>query len=309
MNKKIIFLFIWLCGLNVFYAQQEPSFNQYALESSVINPAYATSDQVKSFGLSYRKQNDNIYAPESFMAFGHVPISDKIETSFRIMSDDIGNGVINQKFIGLNMAYIIDVNALSKVSFGIMAGVNSVSSNLSGITLEQGTVIDDNAFQYMENNKFSPLVGVGIFYYMKNLFIGLSVPSLVKSDNVFIDESKITVLSKSEKYLSAGYVYEYSNEIKIKPSILLKYNDGIFYPNLMLNALFSDRFEIGYMNKVDVSNNFLAGFNINDNIKINFCYELYNKKNNPLYKTGLELGIIYKIYPEYYKRIVSPRYY
>ena len=306
--KKI--LFVLLIGVSS-YAQQEPTFNQYILESSVINPAYATSDNITSVGFSYLKNDDSNggVAPKSYMLFGHIPISDRIETSFRVMNDDIGAGAINQKFIGLNLAYVMDVNSLSKFSFGLSVGANILSSDLSKIVLENGTILDDMAFQNIANNKVTPALGFGAMYYQKMFYVGFSIPSLIKTDNMFIDESKITVLKKSDKYLAAGYIYEYNRDIKLRPSILLRHNDNIIYPIGMFNALFYDRFEVGFAYNHDISNNVQTSFNISDALKISFNYQMYNKKVNPLFSTALEFGIVYRFLPDYYSRVINPRYY
>lgn len=309
MKKIRIVLFVWLCGINIFYAQQEASFNQYTLESSVINPAYATSDYVKSFGVSGKNQPGNINNPKSFMAFGHFPINDNSEASFRISSDDIGNGIVNQKTIAFNYAYVLDLdNDETKLSYGISAGVNGISSKFEDLILEQGTVYDDRAF--VNAKHFSPVVGVGVFYYKKNMYVGFSIPNLLKSDNLYTDNNKITVYKKSDKYLAAGYVFDLTYDIKIRPSVLIKYNEGIVYPNVMLNALFFERFEMGFMYKHTISNNVLAGFKINDKIRINISYEMLNNKIGNLFSNATEIGISYRIFEtDFYDNIINPRYY
>lgn len=311
MNRNKFFLYALLLVFNAIYAQQEPSFNQYILESSVINPAYATSDNIYSVGLSYKKNDDSDLgvSPKSFMLFGHIPISDRIETSFRFMNDDIGSGAINQKFINLNVAYVLDINSVSKFSFGISAGANMLSSDLSKIVLENGTVLDDSSFQNMLNDKTSPVFGFGAMYYQKHFYVGFSIPSLFKTDNIFIDESQITVLKKSDKYLAAGYIHEYNQDIKLRPSLLLRYNENILYPVIMFNALFYDRFEIGYAYNHNISNNIQTSFNISDAFKVSFNYQIYDKKVNPLFATALEFGLVYRFLPDYYSRVINPRYY
>ena len=307
--KLSLVCFSYVFGFWGVFAQQEPSFTQYNMDASVINPAYALSDGVKSFGLTYRKEVESVYTPNSFMAFAHIPLHDRIEASLRVIRDDIGNGIIRQNFVGASASYIIDIDNLSRLSFGALVGVNNIDSDLSNIVLERGVVIDDRAFDGINGSQWTPQFGAGVFYYRYNFFFGLAVPSIIKSSNVFVDKNTITVFTKSDKYLTAGYIFDVSDDIRIKPNLLLRHNDNMVYTSLLFNAQYYDRLELGYMYKANISHNAMVAVHLNKNIKCNFSYEMYNNAVNPIFKTSFEFGLVFRILPDYYDKIINPRFY
>ncbi|WP_134344404.1 PorP/SprF family type IX secretion system membrane protein [Flavobacterium psychrophilum] len=306
--KKMVY-FILFGGMSCIYGQQEASFTQYSISPSIVNPAYAASDFTTNIGVAVRKQWESSFEQKSILAFGQIPINERIEMSFNITSDDMAKGIVNQKFIGLNLAYILKTSDKARLSFGIRGGVNLLSKNFENIILEQGTVLDDKAFDVMLNDKSTtPIIGAGIFFYKKKYFIGLSIPSLIKTDNFYANGNKVTFLSKSDKFLTAGYIFNLNTNIKIKPNLLLKYNEGLFYPNGLLNILFYERFEIGYMNKINISNNFMLGFTLGKNFTFNYTYEVFNKPFGKISSNSNEFSIRYK-FSNSKNNVVSPRFY
>jgi type IX secretion system PorP/SprF family membrane protein len=304
--KKILYLIAILFSC-VCYSQQQPNFSNYTLNPSVINPGYATSNFVeKTIGLVGRSQWDKISgAPKSLSLFGHIPLNDKFETNFNITHDEVG-GSLSQNLISGDLAYIVNLDKKSKLSFGLKIGANFLNYDNSRITLQQGTVLDDKAFDNFKN-KVNPVLGFGIYYYTKNMFVGLSIPSILKTDNLYTDSNNLTVLNKSEINLMAGYVFDISTNFKIKPNVLVNYYDKNLYGNGLINFLLYDKFELGYLNKVNLSNNFLVGLQITKNLKFNFIYEIFNNKNSSL-KNSSEISLQYSLFNNN-QGSVSPRFF
>ncbi|WP_239057534.1 type IX secretion system membrane protein PorP/SprF [Dokdonia sp. Dokd-P16] len=74
------------------------------------------------------------------------------------------------------------------------------------------------------------------------------------------------VADELQTYLTAGYVFGISDNIRFKPAVLVNYVNGspLRY-NLSANFLFYDKLTVGASYQVDAAVSALAGFQISDN--------------------------------------------
>lgn len=249
-------------------AQQDPQYTQYMYNMNVMNPAYAGSKENLSFGLLYRKQWSGFDgAPTTATFFGHAPVGDKVGLGLSVISDEIGP--VKETNAYVDFSYTLKLEADHKLSFGLKAGATFHDIGLTNLDL-----VDPNDVFFSENiNSTTPNIGAGVFYHTDNYYLAASVPNLLSS--VHLDANGTKLGSESSHYfLTGGYVFQVSENTKLKPSFLVK--SSFKTPtsfDLNLNALLYDKLEIGASYRLDDSFSGLVNFAITPSLRIGYAYD------------------------------------
>jgi len=268
MKIKIIFI-ISIVFCSVVVAQQEPQYSQYMYNMSTVNPAYASGQNgLISTGLLYRQQWTGIEgSPRTANVFANIPVSEKIELSANYINDQIGDAIpVNNDYFNVDFAYITRISDRARLSYGLKAGINSFRIDPSS-----SDVVNDPAFS--DNTATTQLnIGAGLYFFTSNFYAGISSPNLLPN-NVDIDGIGVSE-SKTHLYAVAGYVFDLTGEIRLKPSMVVKQVvDSPLTFDISLNSLFYDKFELGVSYRYTDSFVALAGFNITQNLKIGYSYD------------------------------------
>jgi type IX secretion system PorP/SprF family membrane protein len=283
--KKIILLINFLFYLSVS-AQQDPEYTHYMYNMSVVNPAYATGvPAMMNFGGLYRTQWVGAYgAPKTFTFFGHTAINDKIEAGISFLSDDIGDGAKKENNVYADFAYVLKLGGKNKLSLGLKAGFSSMQSNFNGFRFTDPQT--DIAFS--ENiNATKPNIGVGAYYFRDNLYVGLSAPNLLKSK--YIEEKSGVNAFGSEEihtFLTAGYVFQLNNALKLKPAFMSKFVKGApITLDVSANVLYNEKFEFGASYRIDDSVSALFNINVTPTLRVGYAYD-YTLTNFGQFNSG-----------------------
>lgn len=283
--KKIVLLINFLFCLSVS-AQQDPEYTHYMYNMSVVNPAYATGvPAMMNFGGLYRTQWVGAYgAPKTFTFFGHTAINDKIEAGISFISDDIGDGAKKENNVYADFAYVLKLGGKNKLSLGLKAGFSSMQTNFNGFRFTDPQT--DLAFA--ENiNATKPNIGVGAYYFRDNLYIGLSVPNLLKSK--YIEEKSGMNAFGSEEihtFLTAGYVFQFSDKVKLKPAFMSKFVKGApITLDVTANVLYNEKFEFGAAYRIDDSVSALFNINVTPTLRVGYAYD-YTLTNIGQFNSG-----------------------
>lgn len=251
------------------YAQQEPQYSQYMYNMSTVNPAYATNQSgMIATGLLYRKQWTGIEgSPQTANIFAHIPLSNTMELSVNYINDRIGDAIqVNNNFFNVDFAYITQLSDQFKLSYGIKAGLNSFKIDPSG-----SDVITDPAFSG-DTSQLELTIGAGLYLFSHNFYAGISSPNLLPNDTS-IGEIGVSQ-SKAHLYGITGFVFNLVDDIKLKPSIVVKQViDSPLTFDVSMNSLIYDRFELGVSYRYNDAFIALAGFNITQNLKIGYAYD------------------------------------
>ncbi|MBL0736949.1 type IX secretion system membrane protein PorP/SprF [Flavobacterium sp. GN10] len=283
--KKIILLINFLFYLSIS-AQQDPEYTHYMYNMSVVNPAYATGvPAMMNFGGLYRTQWVGAYgAPKTFTFFGHTAINDKIEAGISFISDDIGDGAKKENNVYADFAYVLRLKGKNKLSLGLKAGFSSMQTNFNGFRFTDPQT--DLAFA--ENiNATKPNIGVGAYYFRDNLYVGLSVPNLLKSK--YIEEKSGMNAFGSEEihtFLTAGYVFQVSDKVKLKPAFMSKFVKGApITLDVTANVLYNEKFEFGAAYRIDDSVSALFNINVTPTLRVGYAYD-YTLTNFGQFNSG-----------------------
>lgn len=257
------------------YAQQDVQFTQYMSNMSIINPAYATSEEsMLNLGALYRTQWVGIDgAPKTGSFFAHTPLNEKIEIGLSFTNDNIGD-VVNENNIYADFAYVLPVGIESKISFGLKAGVTLFSADFNGFTLQSGDQSTDVAFNNNLNKAF-PNIGIGAFFFTDKYYLGISAPNMLTTKHLETENGiKTTGVQSVHYFFTGGYVFDINKDLKLKPAFMAKAVSGAPVAfDFTANMLFNEKFEAGLGYRLDDAISALASFRVTPQLKIGYAYD------------------------------------
>jgi type IX secretion system PorP/SprF family membrane protein len=268
--KKISLLLIFITILTVkdMSAQQDPQYTQYMYNMNIMNPAYAGSKESLSITALYRTQWAGLDgAPETITLSAHAPVGERVGLGLSAIKDELGP--ISETNVYIDFSYTLPMGESLKLALGIKGGATFHDVGLTSLELQDP---GDPFFSEDISNVY-PNVGAGAFLYTENFYLGLSVPNFLNS--IHLDENGLQYGSETQHFFAtAGYVFQISDNFKLKPSVLVKSAfDAPISLDGNLNALFFDRFEIGASYRLDDSFSGLVGFQVTDFLRIGYAYD------------------------------------
>ncbi len=266
--KKLYSLLV-LLSISV-WGQQEPQYTQYMFNPTVINPAYAGSTGYGSLFSMYRAQWVGLEgAPRTMNLAYHQPIENShLGIGANLLRDEIGP--TSTTFAAVDVSYTIAFANESRLAFGIKAGGELF--NIDNQKLKNFNP-DDPFLQQNMVNQFSPNIGVGLYYYTENSYLGLSVPRLLETrfyDAIAYSETT----RKQHVYLVGGKVYDLTYNLKFKPAFVSKIVAGApLQLDLTANFLYNERFTVGVAYRWSAAVSALVGFKVNNRLSIGYGYD------------------------------------
>ncbi|MFK5958264.1 MAG: type IX secretion system membrane protein PorP/SprF [Lutibacter sp.] len=292
--KKIKILTFTICVLitSLAFGQQDAQYTQYMYNMNILNPAYAGSEGTLSIGLLGRTQWVGISgAPKTMTAAIHAPVGKNVGLGLSVISDKIGP--VKEQNAYVDFSYTLQVSDNARLAFGLKGGFTFQNIDFFKLSISQ---TEDPLFA--ENlNKSYPNFGVGTFYYTDKFYVGLSVPNMLATRHF---EKRSGIVSKaienSHYFLTSGYVFNMSDNLKLKPSIMLKGAKGSpLSIDLSLNALLLSTVEGGLSWRMDDSVSGMINFKVTPTLRIGYAYD-YTLSNLGDFNSGShEVFLLYDV--------------
>ncbi|MGB5317771.1 PorP/SprF family type IX secretion system membrane protein [Eudoraea sp.] len=296
LSKSKYIKAFYLIGIMLFcthlsYSQREPQYTQYMYNIGSFNPAYVGTVESMDITALYRAQWIDIPGAPRTIRFGtNIPFADRRNgIGFNIVNDQIGP--TSSTYLDVSYSYQIIISDKTRLAFGIDAGGSFLNVDFSKGDFENpGEPILDRG----TINEFYPIIGAGVFLYADNWYFGASAPNFL-TDGIYNDEVATIVDDKLQFNIIGGYVFELSDNLKLKPAVLVNLISGAPTTfNISANFLINDVFTAGASYRVDNAVSGLVGFQISNSLFAGYSYD-YN--TNPLgeYNNGSH-EVILKFY-------------
>ncbi len=217
--KNIIYIIIILSASLPLVSQQDVILTKYSRNPLFFNPAYAGSKGAGNMQITanYRDQWLGLEgSPKTMMVGANANLfDDKVGLGISAASESIG--VDSRLDLQTNYAYRILLEDAYIVG-GLRLGLHRFSSTLSDIRYSD---LEDNVYDRGNFNANAISVGLGTYYYTKQFFVGLSVPTLRSFG------SELTPERSPHFYLHTGAVfYAEESDMQLETTILLKYEQS-----------------------------------------------------------------------------------
>lgn len=306
MKKRLSLILVLLCIVlcsNDANAQQDPQYTQYMYNMNVVNPAYAGSKESISFTALYRTQWAALEgAPTTFTFSGHGSLSDKVGLGLSAVRDELGP--VKETNLFADFSYTLQLGESTKLALGLKAGATFHDVGLVDLELQD----ENDPFFNQDISSVYPNIGAGAFLYGDKYYLGFSVPNLLNS--VHLDANGTQIGSEVNHFFgTAGYVFQVAEDVKLKPSVLVKSAFGAplsFDGNL--NALFFEKFELGVSYRLDDSFSGLVGFQVLPELRIGYAYDAVTSDINVVAPSSHEIILTFDLFPSK-RTLTSPRYF
>ncbi len=309
LKKSIKFLTVITIVLSASksYGQQEPQYTQYMFNMMSVNPAYTGTKEALNALLLSRLQWAGVEgAPKSHTFALHTPIKDKrIGLGASVIADNIGP--VTNTYINLNYAHRVKLTENITLSLGLKGGIYNYSVGLSGLSLNE----EDFTFQQDFKKSFQPNLGAGAYMYTKDYYFGLSVPKMIKTelDEVGASDDMNSEL-KRHFFITGGYIYELSQEWKLKPSALIKMVEGAPPSvDITAQALYMDKFWMGTTYRVGDALAFLFQVQATRQLVVGYSYDVTLSGMSNVTNGSHEILISFDFSGFTNDKVKSPRYF
>ncbi len=255
------------------FAQQDPMVSQYMFNGLYLNPAYSGTHNYWTSTINYRSQWVGINgAPETAILSVDGPLMNQnMGLGFTLMRDRIG--VTTQHTFTANYGYQLKINPTTKFAFGANVGFSQFSAKLTELTVWE----NDKVFQNDIASKVLPKFGAGIYLYSSRYYAGFSIPTLVayqKGVDFNIDLSRSSFLRR-HYLVTAGYVFGVSQQVKFKPSFLIKFvQHAPVQIDLNFSAVWKDKYWVGFSYRSGDAAVAILEYQTGGNFRIGYAYDL-----------------------------------
>lgn len=313
--KVILFFLYSSFGLvNCIFSQQDPQYTQYMNNTQVVNPAYAGSTETLSIGVLGRAQWVSLEgAPRTGTLTVNLPVGlyDNMGVGLSLVHDQIGPATESNVVLDLAYALYLSRNVLSKLSFGIKAGMDYLDVNYEKLNIQNP---NDPYFQSGIDGKLQPQIGAGIYYNSDRFYAGFSVPNFLNSQH--FNENSLEnpnldgiAVERLHYFFISGYVFGLNPNLKFKPATMLKLVSGSpLQWDVSANFMLNNKVVFGTSYRWNASLSGLLGFHISDTVFVGVGYD-YQSTTLEDYSNGSYEAIIRFDIFNRAERIVAPRFF
>jgi len=263
---KILLGILTLLSTTLVVGQQDTQYTQYMYNMNVLNPAYAGSKGITSLGLLGRTQWVGVEgAPQSLTLSLHSPVGNQVGLGFSVIHDEIGP--VKEDNVYVDFSYTINTSDEGRLAFGLKGGVTFLD-------VRELITVDEDPLN-VPIHQTSPNFGAGVYYYTNKFYLGVSAPNFLETRHLEKDGGQESYASEKMHYfITSGYVFDINEDLKLKPSTMIKATSGApLSVDLSLNLLVENRFEFGLSHRFDDSLSGMVGFRVNEDFRIGYAYD------------------------------------
>jgi type IX secretion system PorP/SprF family membrane protein len=288
-------------------AQQHPMYSQYMFNMMNINPAYAGSRGVVSATALYRNQWVNIEgAPQTTSFSVDMALKQKkIGLGFQLFDDRLGI----ERSSGFNASYAfrIQLSNAGTLSLGLQGGVMNYRAFYSQVrTFQPG----DPSFS-QDINGFLPAFAAGIYYNSDKFYLGVSTPALLQTKLTRDNTADVSSTTGRDLhlFLTTGFVLPLSQDLVLKPSVLVKAVSGapVEY-DLNANLWIQNMLALGFSYRTGDSYVGMLELQMSKQLRIGYAYDKTFSSLGQLNNGTHELMIRME-FGNMNNKVASPRYF
>lgn len=234
-------LLVFFTSMGAF-GQQLPQFSQYIFNGLHVNPGYAGYKGEPYFQSTYRSQWINFPgAPQTFTVTVDLSANEgTMGFGISLLNDKQGPARTTTGM--LTYAYRIQTGGNSFLGLGVTFGASEYMIDRDRLDPNDP---NDPEIEAGMVNTFTPNLNTGLFFHSQKFFAGLSLYNMV-GKKALEREDIALAFHDFHYYLTAGALFRISDDVRFKPSFLVKQVKGS-PTNYDLNSmfLFFDRLWLG----------------------------------------------------------------
>ena len=192
------------------------------------------------------------------------------------------------------------------MSFGLQVGFTNYVSRFSQLEVRTP---NDPSFAADDVRFFLPNFGGGVYYYTRRFYAGFSVPHILdhlgSKSNIVAANS----IQSQHYFLTSGFVVNFSPQLKLKPSVLIKGVQGApVQADINTTLMINDVLWLGVSYRTATSLNFIIQAMLTDQLSLGYAYDSAMNKIRSVSTASHEVMLNYRfIY--YRENVIAPRYF
>jgi len=310
MKKLNIYLLIFtlMCLSNQLFAQTEPMYSQYMFNMLGVNPAYAGKRDATSLNFFQRRQWLGLSGAPQTTSVSLDGISNQNKIGWGVQFYDDKLGVEKADGINLMMSTHVQITDEGILSGGLSLGLMNYRIDLMNV---QGRFTPSDPAFYSNFNKWLPNVGLGLYYSTDKFYAGISIPNVLKSRVSAFDvmNSGIQKVNSTHLFFNTGYVFDINDEIKLKPSTMIKVVGGApIQADLNANLWLKDIIGLGFSYRTGDAMVAMFETQINENFRVGYAYDM-NISPLKYYNNGTHEIMIRYEFGNLKSKVKSTRYF
>jgi len=272
-----------------------------------INPAYAGSRDVLSATLTHRQQWVGFEgAPVTQTLSVHTPVKrSPVSLGLMIFNDRIG--VSNETGILSNYAYRVRMPNKAKLSLGFGAGLSLYRAQWTQVAIADAS---DASFAGDTRGAVRPNFSTGALYQTKTWYVGASVPFLLAHRYDLVNREFRLASEKLnfQPMLTGGYLFILNDELKLKPTTLLRYRlESGLQGDVNANLIYRDKVWLGASVRTGDSVVGMLEVLPTPQWRVGYAYDIGISSLLPYHRGSHELLVQYEF--GYRIRVRDPRYF
>ena len=312
MNKvNPLLIFIFLIFSSYVKSQQDAQYTNYMYNTQLIQPAYVgTSGYTKMTFLGRIQWIDLNGGPET-LTYLLILLSEKTKIwAWGYLFFQIKYIYIYYIENRITIDYGYSINfPFSKLTFGLKGGISELDVDYSQLNIAD----ENDPYVLYNSNKLKPEVGLGIYFNTENYYLGISAPNILETkyyDEFEIENSSFSkVANRIHYYGMAGFVFDLTKNIKVKPASLIKVVEGSpIQWDLSINFLFNRKTTIGIANRLDSAFCLLGGFQLSQKFFLGLSYDYMTNEIRSVNSGSYEIVFRFNLFSNDGK-ILTPRFF
>jgi type IX secretion system PorP/SprF family membrane protein len=278
MKMKKLYIFFIIASLfflrGSIFAQTEPMYSQYMFNMLGVNPAFAGKREATSLNFFQRRQWVGLAgAPQTTsISMDDIAYDKKIGWGVQFYDDKLG--VEKADGVNLMVSTHIQIAEEGLLSGGLSFGLLNYRIDLFNV---QGRFTPNDPAFYSNFNKWLPNVGLGLYYSTEKFYAGLSMPNVLKSRLSAFDvmNSGIQKVNATHLFFNSGYVMNINDEVKFKPSIMIKAVGGApIQADFNTNVWLKDLIGVGFSYRTGDAMVGIVEAQLNENFRMGYAYDM-----------------------------------
>ena len=253
MNKYLLLIILLVTGLTGARAQYDSQLSQYFMALGYYNPAYAgVTGDLNMLAMSRLQYVGIDGAPTSFFINADMPLKiGKTNHGVGMVVFTEGIGLFVNTHVNLQYAYKQKLFG-GTLSIGMQFGM--VNQSFDGEKVfyptSQFHQQEDQAIPKTQASGMGFDMNAGLYYHRKNLYAGLGVTHLNKTEISLDDYSSMYLASTYN--LIAGYNIQFRNPLyELQPSVFLKTDMQVFQADITARLFYNKMFNGGFSWRVN----------------------------------------------------------
>ncbi|MFD2098731.1 type IX secretion system membrane protein PorP/SprF [Flagellimonas iocasae] len=295
-------------------AQQDPQYTQYMYNTQIVNPAYAGSREVLSFGVLGRTQWINLDgSPQTGTFTVNFPtgLYRNMGLGLSIVHDQIGPSLESNAVVDYSYSINLARWTLSKLSFGLKAGADILDVDYTRLNINDP---NDPLFLTKPTQKIAPQVGAGIYFRTEKFYTGVSVPNFLNTkhfDKNSLENPNVEgiAVERLHYFFIMGYVFDLGPNLKFKPATLVKGVSGApLQWDASANFLIHEKLALGASYRWNASVSGMVGFQVSNSIFLGVAYDHETTTISDYSSGSYEAFIRFDVFNRL-DRVLTPRFF